>query len=55
MNVSILGGSGYVGGELVRLLLDHPRNPAKHHLRTSRRSISECGPSQPTSSHFSKV
>ncbi len=24
MNISILGGSGYVGGELVRLLLDHP-------------------------------
>ncbi|MEA1993603.1 MAG: N-acetyl-gamma-glutamyl-phosphate reductase [Euryarchaeota archaeon] len=24
MNVSIIGGSGYVGGELLRLLLDHP-------------------------------
>ena len=24
MNVSIIGGSGYAGGELVRLLLDHP-------------------------------
>src|SRR5688572_9767123 len=23
-NVSIIGGSGYAGGELVRLLLDHP-------------------------------
>ncbi len=25
LSVSILGGSGYVGGELLRLLLDHPR------------------------------
>ena len=25
MKVSILGGSGYVGGELLRLLLDHPK------------------------------
>jgi N-acetyl-gamma-glutamyl-phosphate/LysW-gamma-L-alpha-aminoadipyl-6-phosphate reductase len=24
VNVSIIGGSGYAGGELVRLLLDHP-------------------------------
>ena len=24
LNVSILGGSGYAGGELLRLLLDHP-------------------------------
>src|SRR5215218_3374932 len=24
MKVSIIGGSGYAGGELVRLLLDHP-------------------------------
>ncbi|HEX6291223.1 MAG TPA: N-acetyl-gamma-glutamyl-phosphate reductase [Herpetosiphonaceae bacterium] len=25
MNVSVIGGSGYIGGELVRLLLQHPR------------------------------
>ena len=25
MSVSIVGGSGYVGGELLRLLLDHPQ------------------------------
>ncbi|MDQ3696369.1 MAG: N-acetyl-gamma-glutamyl-phosphate reductase [Chloroflexota bacterium] len=25
MDVSVVGGSGYAGGELVRLLLDHPR------------------------------
>src|SRR4028119_1223020 len=24
VNASIIGGSGYAGGELVRLLLDHP-------------------------------
>ena len=40
MNVSIAGGSGYVGGELLRLLLQHPRvtvhqvtsesNPGRH-------------------------
>ena len=30
VNVSIIGGSGYAGGELVRLLLDHP------HVRSSR-------------------
>ncbi len=24
MNVAIVGGSGYVGGELLRLLLGHP-------------------------------
>jgi len=24
MNVGVIGGSGYVGGELVRLLLFHP-------------------------------
>ncbi|MCB0123014.1 MAG: N-acetyl-gamma-glutamyl-phosphate reductase, partial [Caldilineaceae bacterium] len=24
LNVSIVGASGYVGGELLRLLLDHP-------------------------------
>ena len=23
-DVSVVGGSGYAGGELVRLLLDHP-------------------------------
>ncbi len=24
LNVAVVGGSGYAGGELVRLLLDHP-------------------------------
>ncbi len=29
INVSIIGGSGYVGGELLRLLLDHPHVEVK--------------------------
>jgi len=29
INVSIIGGSGYVGGELLRLLLDHPHVAVK--------------------------
>jgi N-acetyl-gamma-glutamyl-phosphate/LysW-gamma-L-alpha-aminoadipyl-6-phosphate reductase len=30
MNVSVIGGSGYIGGELLRLLLQHPRLEIKH-------------------------
>ena len=30
VQVSIIGGSGYAGGELVRLLLDHPEVELKH-------------------------
>ena len=25
MKASVIGGSGYIGGELIRLLLQHPR------------------------------
>ena len=35
MRIGVIGGSGYVGGELIRLLLNHPRVDLK--TVTSRR------------------
>ena len=35
LNVSIVGGSGYVGGELLRLLLFHPQVTIKQVTSTS--------------------